>query len=227
MTGAAGNLGQAAVARLVRDGFRIYAALGPGETSEAFGENARKGNVQAQSVNLMDEAAAETFVNGVLKEAPALQAAVLLVGGWAPGKLVETTAAGLEKMFRLNFFTAFNIVRPLLAHFARQGGGQFILIGARAAIKPEEGKNQAAYALSKSLLFQLAALINAEGRAANIRATILAPSTLDTPQNRESMPEADPGKWVTLEDAADTIAFVLNGAGKNLRETVLKLYNQA
>jgi NAD(P)-dependent dehydrogenase (short-subunit alcohol dehydrogenase family) len=227
ITGAAGNLGQATVSRLLRDGYRVYAALGPGESAEAFGENAGQDALRTQAVDLTDEAAAERYVETILKDDPDLEAAVLLVGGWGPGKLAETRSAGLDKMFRLNFFTAFHVVRPLLEHFRKRGGGQFVLIGARAALKPGEGKNSAAYALSKGLLFQLAELINSEGREANVRATILAPSTLDTPQNRKSMPDADPSKWVPLQDAADTIAFVLDGSGKILRETVLKIYNQA
>ncbi len=149
------------------------------------------------------------------------------MGGWQPGSISETTGYELDKMIKLNFTTAFNIVRPLLEYFERKGRGQFVFIGARPAINPAEAKSHVGYALAKSMLFRLAEIINDQGKFKDIRASVIIPSLLDTPQNRNAFPDSPVEEWVTPEVAADTIAFLLSDTGENIRETVVKLYNQA
>lgn len=227
VTGAAGNMGRAVVRRFIRDGYTVYAALGLGENSQAFHEHVNSDKVHTQFLNLTDETVTEGYVKSIIAQDPDVDTAVCIVGGWQPGAMAETTAYELDKMIKLNFYTAFNIARPLLEHFERQGSGQFVFIGARPALNPAEAKNQVAYALSKSLLFRLAEIINDQGKFKNIRASVVVPSTLDTPQNRAAMPDADFSEWITPEAAADTIAFLLGDTGNTMRETVIKLYNKA
>lgn len=83
------------------------------------------------------------------------------------------------------------------------------------------------YALSKSLLFKLAEFINEDAKGKNVTATVVVPSTLDTPLNRKSMPDTNPGIWVKPGALAEILAFVVGDAGTPLRETVLKVYNNS
>jgi hypothetical protein len=53
------------------------------------------------------------------------------------------------------------------------------------------------------------------------------PSTIDTPQNRESMPKADFNSWVAPEAIASIIYFHCTEEASALRETVIKVYNNA
>jgi NAD(P)-dependent dehydrogenase (short-subunit alcohol dehydrogenase family) len=227
VTGAAGNMGRAVVRRLVAEGIHVYATLGLGEDSRHFREslNGESAQVSAQFINLTDETVTDGYVRQLLVEDPSIEAAICIVGGWQPGSIAETTGYELDKMFKLNFMTAYNIVRPLLEFFERRGRGQFVFVGARPAINPAEGKNQVAYALSKSLLFRLAEIVNDQGKFRDIRASVVIPSLLDTPQNRAAFRDAAAAEWVTPEAAAETIAFLLSSTGDNFRETVVKLYN--
>lgn len=227
ITGAAGNMGKAVVKRFAGNGYQVYAALGLGENSQVFSDSMHSDRIQTQFINLTDETVSEGYVNGLLAKDPKIESAICIVGGWQPGTIYEMTGYELDKMIKLNFSTAFNVVRPLMAHFERNGGGQFIFVGARPAINPAEAKNQVAYAFGKSLLLRLAEVINDMGKFKNIRASVVIPSLLDTPQNRAAFPDADAGEWVTPESAADTMAFLLSETGDNLRETVIKLYNHA
>jgi NAD(P)-dependent dehydrogenase (short-subunit alcohol dehydrogenase family) len=227
VTGASGNMGQAIIRRFAQDGHKVYAVLGLGENSRLFAESPEAAQIDTQFLNLSDETVTEGYVKGIIAKDPNVEAAICTVGGWQPGTIAETTAYELDKMMKMNFATAWNIAKPLMEYFERQGRGQFIFIGARPAINPSEAKNQVAYALSKSLIFRLAEIINDQGKFKNIRASVVIPSILDTPQNRAAMPEADKSDWVTPESAAETIAFLLGQTGENMRETVIKLYNQA
>jgi NAD(P)-dependent dehydrogenase (short-subunit alcohol dehydrogenase family) len=73
----------------------------------------------------------------------------------------------------------------------------------------------------------MAEMINAAYEADGITATMIVPGTIDTPVNREAMPDADFRKWISAPDIAESIAFVLSETGKKLRQPVIKIYNQS
>lgn len=223
ITGASGNLGKDVVRKLLDSGYHLYVTLGS-HNIDVF-DNLPL--VNSQSVDLTDVNAASAFISNTIEKAGAVQSAIFLAGGYAPGNIEETDFTAIEKMMQINFFTAFNLVKPLMVHFKEQGGGQFIFIGARPALVAKQGAGNFAYALSKSLIFKMAEMINAEGEADHITASVIVPSTIDTPTNREAMPEADFSKWIPTSDIAETIAFVLSETGKKMRQTIIKLYNKA
>ncbi len=224
ITGANGNLGLTAVNRLLEEGYHILAVSG----HEGAGNLASCANLENSVVDLLDEEKARIFAEETLNKHPDLQAAILLVGGFAMGKLADTSRADLEKMINLNFFTAYNIVRPLFKHFLnRPEGGQFILVGSRPGLNAQDGKEFFAYSLSKAMIFKLAEFINAEGKDKNVTATVIVPSTIDTKANRKAMPGADFSRWVPADNIADAISFTLSETGRMLREHVVKIYNRA
>jgi NAD(P)-dependent dehydrogenase (short-subunit alcohol dehydrogenase family) len=221
ITGATGNLGSAVTQRMLVDGFKLYTTLLP---TEKIPEDP---HIHGMQVDLQNENECARYVDEVVHRGADLRAGILLVGGFQMGGLTDTSFADLDKMFKLNFYTAFAIVKPLFAHFEKVGGGQIILIGARPALQAKDGQGVAAYALSKGLVFHLAELINAAGKEKNIHATVIVPSTIDTPVNRKDMPDADFSHWVPADKIADVIAFLLGDGGSMIRESVIKVYNQA
>jgi len=224
ITGANGNLGLTVVNRLLKDGYHLLAASG----QVGAGTLPEDKNLFITEVDLLNEDAAQKFVETACQKNPDMQAAILLVGGFAMGKLIETKKADLDKMIALNFYTAFHIVRPLLAHFlGKNQGGQFILVGSRPGLNAADGKDFFAYSLSKAMIFKLAEFINAEGKDKGVTATVIVPSTINTEANRKAMPNADFSKWVPAENIADAIAFSLSETGKMLRENVIKIYNRS
>jgi NAD(P)-dependent dehydrogenase (short-subunit alcohol dehydrogenase family) len=199
----------------------LYTTLIPGEKAS---EDPR---IHGMHIDLVNEKECTRYVGEVVARGAELHAGILLVGGFQMGGLADTGLDALDKMFKLNFYTAFSMVKPLFEHFQKAGGGQIFLIGARPALKPADGKNAVAYALSKSLIFRLAEIINETGKEKNVRAIVIVPSTIDTPINRQSMPDVDFHNWVPAESIADTIAFLLTDSGSMLRESVIKVYNKA
>ncbi len=76
-----------------------------------------------------------------------------------------------------------------------------------------------AYGLAKSLIFRLAELMNDEAKGTNVVTSVVVPGTIDTPQNRKAMPDADPSKWVRPETIADVIHFYCTREGCRLKRT--------
>ncbi|NIJ52268.1 SDR family NAD(P)-dependent oxidoreductase [Dyadobacter arcticus] len=222
VTGASGNLGKDVVEHLHQQGYHVLATFSSDRDIKLFNHLP---NVWSFVVNVLDETSVTVFMADIAHTD--LRAAVLLVGSFAIGTMQKTDTQLLQKMIDLNFMSAFNLVKPLMTRFEQQGDGQFILIGARPTLNATEGRGVFAYALSKALIFELAKLINAEGKSHHTTATVVVPSTIDTPANRSAMPDANPEHWVPTEKIADLISFLVSDTGRMTRETVVKLYNRA
>ena len=224
ITGATGNLGKATVQRFIADGYTVIATVTPGKSLDFPVD----GELYEYEINLTDEQSVNSVIQKIISEHSTLDAALLLVGGFAPGNVKNTDGSALRKMLSLNFDTTYFVARPVFNHMITQpAGGKLIFIGARPAIVPKDGKNAIAYALSKSLVFKLADFLNEEGSSKNVTASVIVPSTIDTDPNRKAMPDKDFTAWVKPEEIADVMAFVCSDSGNALRDTVIKVYNRA
>ena len=224
ITGANGNLGSAVTHCFLDKGYQVVATI-IAESMRA--EMPVHANLEVQVVDLGNEAATAGFISNVITKYKTVDAALMLVGGFAMGNVAATTSADIQKQFALNFDTAYHVARPLFVHMMENGNGRLVFIGARPALEPAQGMNLVAYGLSKSLLFKFAEYLNAEAKGKNVVATVLAPSTLDTPLNRKSMPDTNPDIWVKPSALAEVLEFVVSDTSSVLRETVLKVYNNA
>ena len=203
ITGAAGNLGSATVDAFLREGYHVIATVEPGSRHHFAPGIA---NLEVHEVDVTNEDSARQFVQGAFEQHKKIQAAVLLVGGFAMGTVAETSLHEIHRMFRLNFESAYNLARPAFLRMQwQENGGRIILVGARPALDPAAGTGMVAYSLSKSLLFHLADLLNAAGEGKNVITSVLVPSIIDTPANRASMPKADFSAWVSPEELAEKI----------------------
>ena len=224
ITGASGNLGVASVKKFLESGCRVI-AVGSDSGHLSFARENPLFNLH--NTDLSDESLTDSFIQELIEKYKRIDAAVLLVGGFAAGDISATSGPDLDKMISLNFKTAYFVTRPLLEHMVNNGYGRIIFTGARPALKAEQGKDLLAYALSKSLLFKLADFINETMKGKNIMASVVVPSTIDTPANRSAMPGADPSNWVRPEQVAAAMEFITSEQGSALRETVLKVYHNA
>lgn len=222
ITGGNGNLGTHVVKAFTDKGYHVIAPIAPG--SAPFQDTA----IDTPIIDLNDEATVDEFVAGVKARHENIDVLICLVGGFAMGDIEATDRMALQKMFDINFFTAWQIARPVFDQMLTQpDGGRILLIGARAALQPKVGQGMIAYSLSKNLIFHLADLLNAAGKERNIVTSVLVPSVIDTPTNRQSMPDADFNKWVSPEDIAKSMLYLCSEEGRSLREPVLKLYNES
>jgi len=224
ITGANGNLGTACVKKFLDESYKVIAVDGSTNHLDFASGNA---NYEFATVNLSNEEETNTFITGIIKKYGKIDGVLMLAGGFAAGNMAATTGPDIHKMFSLNFETAYFMARPLLQHMQQNNYGRLIFIGARPAIQAAQGKDLLAYALTKSLLFKLAEFINEENKEKNITASVIVPSTIDTAINRKSMPDVNPANWVKPAALADIMEFIISDKGGALRETVLKVYNNA
>jgi len=224
ITGAAGNLGGAVLKKFLENDFQIAAYVSDRRTNKLEAAS----NLKIFPLDLLDEDQVQKSVRQVIDIFGNIDMAVLTVGGFAMGGLADTGKEEMNKMYRLNFLTAYHVARQVFLQMQEQeDGGQVILTGSRPAIHPGSAGNMLSYALSKSLVFRLAEVINEEGRGSEITASVVVPGIIDTPQNREAMPDADFTAWVTASEIADNIYHLSTPAGRQLRESIVKVYGES
>ncbi len=224
VTGATGNMGQAVVKKLLAEGFSVIGTVDPREKEKTVIENSKFEQIQ---VDLKNEAATHKFVADVLAKYQQIDAAVLTVGGFAMGKITDTSTSDIAQQYQLNFETAYNIAKPVFAQMMEQKSGRIFMIGSRPGLNVATGKGMVGYSLAKSLIFRLAEIMNEEAKGTNVVTSVIVPSTIDTAPNRNAMPDADFDTWVKPEAIANVIHFYCTEDAAAIREPVIKIYNNA
>ena len=224
ITGASGNMGQAVVKKFLAAEYRVVSTIVPNDPS---GIDIKGKDFETAIVDLMDEKATQQFVEFVTAKHGSIDVAILTVGGFALGNITETKTADIVKQYKLNFETAYNVARPVFVQMMQQGSGRIFFIGSRPGYDMKNSKGMVAYGLTKSLIFRLAELMNEEAKGMNIVTSVVVPSTIDTPQNRTTMPDADFNKWVKPEAIAEVIYFYCTDDAAVLREPIIKIYNNS
>lgn len=224
VTGASGNLGQAVVKKFIEEEYFVIGTVTPDDTAHF---DFPAGEFEKVAVNLMNENDGQAFVERVIAKHTKLDAVVLTVGGFAMGKISGTGTADILKQYKLNFETTYNVARPAFIQMLKQTSGRIFMIGSKPGLDAKNGKNMVAYSLAKSLIFRLAELMNDEAKGKNVVTNVVVPGTIDTPQNRAAMPDADFNNWVTAEAIADIIYWYCTDEASVIREPVIKMYNYA
>ncbi len=221
ITGAAGNLGTAVVDKFLSEQWNVIAITDPKIKHNI------KDPVKTYTADLTNESDVNQVIARIISDNKTVDAALLLVGGFAAGNIDATDGAALRQQMSLNFETAYFTARPVFQQMVKQGGGRIVLVASKTALVSELGKNTIGYSLSKFLLTKLADLLNAEGASKNVVCSLIAPSTIDTEINRKSMPNADFSKWVKAPDIAESMFFLVSEKGNVLRDPILKVYGGA
>ncbi|CAN5436919.1 3-oxoacyl-ACP reductase FabG [soil metagenome] len=226
VSGASGNMGQAVINKFLSEGYNVVGTIVPNDPVQIkLAGNTE--NFEPVVVDLMNEESAGKFITDIIEKYGGIDTAVLTVGGFAMGSIADTATTDISKQIKLNFDTAYNLARPAFTHMMNKKAGRIFLIGSRPGISAGNSKGMVAYGLAKSLIFRLAELMNDEAKGVNVVTSVIVPSTIDTPQNRQSMPDADFASWVKPESIADTIHYYASDKATALREPVIKIYNNA
>ena len=224
VTGAFGNMGQAVVKKFINEGYKVIGTIIP---NEAIPVDFPGDKFEKMVVDLMNEDDSAKFVADIISKYGSVDAAILTVGGFAMGSMGDTKTSDITTQYKLNFETAYNAARPIFVQMLKQNKGRIFLIGSKAGLDAKSGKGMVAYGLGKSLIFRLAELMNEEAKGTDVVTSVVVPGTIDTPQNRKAITDADPAKWVKPDAIADVIYFYCTDEAAVLREPLLKVYNNS
>lgn len=221
VTGAAGNLGRAVAAVLAARGYRVAALDRLAEPLEGVVATLPDpdSHLVLAGVDLMDPAACDAAMARLVETFGRLDAVAHTVGGFTMAPVADAAPAVWEQMFRLNLLTTANVFSAAIARMRPAGRGSLVAIGAMAALKSPAAL--APYSASKSGVLRLVESYAEELKAEGIRVNAVLPGTIDTPQNRAAMPDADTAGWVQPAQLAEAIAFLLSDAASGITGVLL------
>jgi len=223
VAGGTGALGEAVVGELLDSGYPVTATWVVDRERErveaALGDRDALTLVQA---DLMEPEGAEAAVAA----AGDLGAVVNLVGGFFSGPLVhETDLDDFERMLRLNVRPGFLLACAAIPRLLEAGGGSYVGVSARPALKPFPGA--AAYVTAKAAVLAFVQALDADYRKEGIRANAILPSVIDTPANREAEPDADFSTWVKPVDIARVVRFLVSDDSAPTSGGAIPVYGRA
>ena len=227
ITGAAGNLGRAVAQAFAAHGSHLALLdLDPAGIVGTVGACEGQASAKAFPTDLIDRAAVERTIDAVLGEYGRIDVLANIAGGFAMGPLIQDTEdRDWDFMMDLNARSVFNTCRRVIPNMLDNGGGRIINVSARAA---EQGKGRMGpYCASKAAVLTLTESLAAENKFNSINVNCILPGTIDTPQNREAMPDADFGKWVPPAALADVVMFLASDAARCVTGAAIPVYGQS
>jgi NAD(P)-dependent dehydrogenase (short-subunit alcohol dehydrogenase family) len=224
VTGGTGVLGQAVTRRFLAGTASVaipwVVAAERDSLVGKLSEDERR-RVLLEECDAIDPTAMQRFVERVSRELGAIDVLVTTVGGFAGGDLASTDLAAWERMLRLNLTSVFVAARAIVPGMVARHYGRVVTVASRAVVPPAGGF--VGYTVSKAGVITLTQALAAETHGSGVTVNAVLPSTMDTPQNRAAMPDADPGSWVPVDRVAEAIAFLARPESGEISGTLLAI----
>jgi NAD(P)-dependent dehydrogenase (short-subunit alcohol dehydrogenase family) len=224
VTGATGALGAAVLDTLLLAGATCHV---PYRSEQAIQHSPHRENARVSFVavaDLGDEPSVARFYEGL----PALWASIHIAGAFASAPIAKSDKALLMGQLDANLVSAYLCSRSAAVALRRFGtGGRLVNVAARQALEPRLGSGSVAYTIAKAGVAALTTALAAELAKENILVNAVAPSIMDTPDNRQAMPDADFASWPKVEEVAATILFLASPANTVTRGAVIPVYGRS
>ncbi len=228
ITGAVGNLGGAVAERVRAQGGRMVLVDRSGDRlQKSFGD--LKGNDRhwlASGIDMADPKAVNNMAAEAYRRFGRIDGLVNTVGGFRGGKPVhEADLSEWDFLYDINVRTALNACRAVIPYMLKTQTGRIVNIASRNAF--QGSPNYAAYSAAKTAVLRLTESLAGELKTRGINVNCVVPGTIDTPQNREAMPQADFSTWVPPADLANVIAFLLSDDARSVTGTAVPVYGRS
>lgn len=157
--------------------------------------------------DLTDRPGCADAVGRLLRQFEKIDVLANIAGGFLMGDSVhETSDDTWDFLFDLNARSILNMSAAVVPEMIKQGHGKIINVAARAALNGAAGMG--AYTASKAAVMRLTESMALELREQKINVNAVMPSLIDTPRNRQDMPDADFSKWVNPGQISNVIGFL-------------------
>jgi NAD(P)-dependent dehydrogenase (short-subunit alcohol dehydrogenase family) len=229
ITGGTGGLGAGVVAALLAAGAAVDVPHRSEEQFARLRDQIGATSETALSGGLLDltaEADVLRYYEDVARQSGGIDILVNIAGGFGGGKPVhETEWAVWQEQLDMNLKTAVLSSRAAVPSMLARGGGSIVNVGTRPAVQPVP--TLAAYAAAKAAVLHLTETMAAELRDQHITVNSVLPSVIDTPTNRKFNPDADYSAWVTPDEIARVILFLVGPDARVISGAHIPVYGRA
>lgn len=215
ISGGFGILGEAAVQAALSKGWTVVAI----DRAEAPRETFPDGVDQRGGVDLTDAEATADLFNAIVEKHGRLDALLNIAGGFRWETLEDGSIDSWDFLYDINVKTAATACKMALPYLKAAPSGRIVNVGAAGALKA--GTGMGAYAASKSGVMRLTEALAEELKSTNVTVNAVLPSIIDTPQNRQDMPDTDPDIWVKPADLASVMLFLASDEARAITGALL------
>lgn len=229
VTGGTGSLGTAVVDLLIESGAKCSVPCHSEPEQGKFPFKDHPKVFAPSGIDLTDEAQAQSFFSDAIAEHGPLWASVHVAGGFRMGKIGGTSLTDFKQQFNLNTVTCYNSCRTAIRWMRKSdySGGRIVNVAARPALEPRQGKGMSAYTVSKAGVAALTESLAAEVIEEGILVNAIAPSAIDTPQNREAMPNANFDNWLKPRQLAKQIIYLVSEDNEMTSGAIIPVYGKS
>ncbi len=222
VTGGTGALGRAVSEALLDEGWIVHVPWRTRAHADSLAATieGRSNRLRLIEADLTQAADVERLFASVDLGAGRLDALCNLAGGFVAGAVEETPVDAWQRMISANATATFLCCRAGVPRMKAGGGGAIVNVAAAAALAARP--DMSAYVAAKAAVVALTRSLAVELAPHGITVNALAPSTIDTEQNRSAMPRANRTGWVTPGALADAVRWMLGPEGRRLTGSVLE-----
>jgi NAD(P)-dependent dehydrogenase (short-subunit alcohol dehydrogenase family) len=222
VTGGTGALGGAVLAKLLEEGAVCHVPTSRASAPKDF--TFAKQVTLVTNVDLGDAASVDAFYASV----PDIWASVHCAGGFAMSPIGEADPKIFADMMDGNARTTFLCCRATARAMLASGtAGRIVNVTSRQGLDARRGAGTSAYTASKAAVAAITVALAEELKGNGILVNAVAPSTLDTQENRAAIPKADFSKWVSLEAAAEAIVHLASPRNLTISGALVPIYGRA
>ena len=227
ITGAAGNLGRTAATAFREAGASLVLVdLSEEHLQRVYGQWLGANDVFLVATNLTEERSVQRMADEAKAKLGGVDILANIAGGFSMGPLVhESPIEDWDRMLDMNARSMFLACRAIVPHMLERGSGRIVSVSARAALQVKA--RMGPYCVSKAAVIRLTETMADEYKHHNITVNCILPGTIDTPQNREAMPEADHSKWVSTVDLANVILFLASNQARAVNGAAVPVYGRS
>ena len=222
VTGASGALGSAVAAAFDDAGATVCGA----DVVTPDDEDAQvdSSTIEFYETDATDEGSVDETVEAIVDDHGRLDAVCNVAGTWRGGDPIdETDVEEFDMLLDVNLKSMFLTSKHAIPHL-RETEGAIVSVSARSSL--EGGEGDGPYRASKAGVRLLTETI-AEENLGTVRANAVMPSVIDTPMNREMMPEADHDEWVDPADIANVVMFLCSDEAEVTSGAAVPVYGEA
>lgn len=224
VTGASGGLGETVIRKFSEGGALLALADRKDEPADGLLDGLND-PLFVGGINVTDPESAKKLAAEVIAGRGRIDVLLNIAGGWRGGTPVhETPISTWDFVMDLNAKSVFLVSQAVIPQMIKQSSGKIVSVAAKSGLEGKAGT--AAYNASKSAVIRLTEAMSAELKDQGINVNCVLPTIIDTPVNRQQMPNSDFSKWVTPDAMADVLLFLASDASRAIHGAAIPVYGR-
>lgn len=218
VTGGVSGIGQATVAYLLEEGWRVVVIdLDTPALAAARAVFSGRNDVRVEALDVTDEARVDRLIETVEQSFGPIHGVVNSAGIAADHHVFDTSAALFRKILDVNVIGTFLVGRACARKMAERGSGAIVNIASVSGLRGSKGRS--AYGASKGAVVTLTQVMANDLAEHGIRVNAVAPGPIETPMVKAVHTDADRelyhrftpmNRYGEPREIASVVAFLLD-----------------